>query len=369
MPNQIVHPWERFEQDPERHQDVQELLDAYHDRLSELLTESVLLGKGNFADVYSIRGSTASDLGLVLKQYRKDSASITSIEQQKEFASRIPSAPRIWTNELIDGKNNVLMDEIPGVTLSTLPPISELPQSAQYGIASNLLRISDELKNADIRHNDLKPANLVINPAGELSTIDLDFATDLKKTEAAHPWFGEGHSPAFAPPESFHGSRGLHSDAFSMGATLIKAITGETLPELLEVPHGDNWTQQYGFYTAQREKMQEEMATMLHKRVQDPVLLSVLLQLLHTDPERRVIQPELRREIEAGAAGTETMRHILHDYSPKYQTAVRQWEERMGMEAEEEGFFRRWGRRFGHSWEDIVRFWKGRRAWLPNSKI
>ncbi|NOS67544.1 MAG: hypothetical protein HOO67_04240 [Candidatus Peribacteraceae bacterium] len=355
------HPFRQFENDPGRHALVELFVREHCGKIKDLLRDCVPLAKGSFGNILGIRGKAATALGLALKEYpRKYESVIAPFAEQQRLSVNIPSAPRIWGSDQADGKDYVIMDEIPGVNLWALPQLQELPRAARLRIFLDALGIVDQYRKAGKRHNDITPSNLGVDATGDMRSFDPDFMSDLHQSDTDRFENKSVGSPAYMAPEAvinLPAGRGPHSDSFSMGATLIAAITGEILPKLL----GENGVNDYFFYMLNTEKMQREIDVMLHEIIKDPVLLKVLLRLLHTDPAQRTVEPELRSELESGAADHRTMRYILDDYSPAYRTAVQQWEERMGMAGEQEGFMRTWLRRTAISCEKLIEFFKGLR--------
>ncbi len=330
MKNTIFHPWQQFENDDTRQRQATEFFVQNHVSFPELQSECVELGKGSYGTILRIQKISVQALGLVLKCYPTMQPHVTPLTEQQRIAARIPSAPHVWGSTNSPGEKAYLcMDEIPGVNLSKLPNLSELPRSARYRIVGNGLAIVDQFQRAGTRHNDISPGNLRIDPAATLRPIDFDFAGGVHALDRNDADGTFSATPHFMPPEIIRG-RGEHSDAFSMGATLITAITGQNLPQLLGVKTEFDPMQEYAIYLANRKRLKEEIGEMVRAEVRDTVVQDTLVRLLDPVPESRIVEPELRAVLEEGAMDNERFHYTLKDHSPKYAKAVEEWKERTG---------------------------------------
>ncbi|MCB9522528.1 MAG: SUMF1/EgtB/PvdO family nonheme iron enzyme [Myxococcales bacterium] len=103
-----------------------------------------------------------------------------------------------------------------------------------------LLRVSEAVAYAHhngVVHLDLKPANVLLGPFGEVLVTDWGLAQPVGELAEEAAVRGAG-TPAYMPPEQKVGSRAIRptADVFALGSTLLQLLT-DRLPEAGEVPH------------------------------------------------------------------------------------------------------------------------------------
>lgn len=69
---------------------------------------------------------------------------------------------------------------------------------------------------------DLKPANILLRPSGQLAVVDFGIAR-LYRPEQVGTVIG---SPGYAPPEQYQGMASPQSDVYALGATMHRLLTG-----------------------------------------------------------------------------------------------------------------------------------------------
>ena len=83
-----------------------------------------------------------------------------------------------------------------------------------------------------IVHRDVKPANLMLTRSGRCKVTDFGLARGLESAELSKPIPEAVGTPQFIAPELLRGkSASLHSDIYSLGATLWYLLTGRSVFE------------------------------------------------------------------------------------------------------------------------------------------
>src|SRR6185437_1830654 len=83
-----------------------------------------------------------------------------------------------------------------------------------------------------IVHRDVKPANLMLTRSGRCKVTDFGLARGLETAELSKPIPEAVGTPQFIAPELLRGeSASLHSDIYSLGATLWYLLTGRSVFE------------------------------------------------------------------------------------------------------------------------------------------
>jgi hypothetical protein len=128
-----------------------------------------------------------------------------------------------------DGELYLAMEDVAGPSLSeaaaALPERMRAPNVARWAVG--LARALEQLHRRNIIHGDVKPANVVINDAGDVRLLDLDLAFDLDGTRAAS---GTGSLGYRSPERTLLAPPGPMDDIWSLGATLLAALTGVQVP-------------------------------------------------------------------------------------------------------------------------------------------
>lgn len=128
-----------------------------------------------------------------------------------------------------DGELYLAMEDIAGPSLSEAAAALPGGERARHVAlwAAGLARALEQLHRRRIIHGDVKPANIVIDDAGEVRLLDLDLAYDLDGTRATSGTGSLGYrSPErtlLVPPEPL-------DDIWSLGATMLAALTGVQVP-------------------------------------------------------------------------------------------------------------------------------------------
>ena len=141
-----------------------------------------------------------------------------------------PNIPRIYAHFTDPEHWYLVIDFIEGETLEEYrvkAPGACLPLEQVLDIGIQLCIVLDYLHNHQppIIFRDVKPANIMLTPAGKLYLIDFDVARYFKPGKARDTIaFG---SPGFAAPEQYGKAQTTpRSDIYSLGVTLYQLLTG-----------------------------------------------------------------------------------------------------------------------------------------------
>jgi serine/threonine-protein kinase len=140
-----------------------------------------------------------------------------------------PNLPRVTDHFEQDGKAYLVMEYVPGETLLSLLQREGLPQ-AQARVFEWTRQLCDALdylhtQNPPIIFRDLKPANIMLTPNGQVKLIDFGIARLFKPGQAKDTQaFGTiGYS---APEQYGRGQTDARSDVYSLGVLLHQLLTG-----------------------------------------------------------------------------------------------------------------------------------------------
>jgi serine/threonine-protein kinase len=112
----------------------------------------------------------------------------------------------------------LVMEFIDGTDLDKLP--KPLPVRDALRIATQVARALEEAHSKGIVHRDVKPQNIIVQPAGNVKVADLGIAREA----------GFGTRPMgsyhYTAPEAYRGEVDHRSDIYSLGVVLYELLTG-----------------------------------------------------------------------------------------------------------------------------------------------
>jgi eukaryotic-like serine/threonine-protein kinase len=198
-----------------------------------------VVGRGGFGAVYKAQDTRAAGQLVAVKEMSKEGLSPQQIAEATGTFKREalilsglahPNLPRIYDHFVDDRRWYIIMDFIEGETLEELL----LKATGGYFLVERVLEIGIRLcgvleylhsQQPPVIFRDLKPANIMLTPAGSLYLIDFGVARRFKLGKARDTIpFG---SPGYAAPEQYGSAQTTPlSDIYSLGVTLYQMLTG-----------------------------------------------------------------------------------------------------------------------------------------------
>lgn len=199
-----------------------------------------VVGRGGMSVVYLAMNEKANKQWAI-KEVRKDGVAnfevikqglIVETDMLKKFNH--PLLPSIVDVIDSDGKFLIVMDYIEGKPLSdSLQENSALPQEDVIKWAIQLCDVLGYLHSQDppIIYRDMKPANVMLKPDGNITLIDFGTAREYKR-ENSEDTTCLG-TRGYAAPEQFggQGQTDPRTDIYCLGATLYHLVTGHNPSE------------------------------------------------------------------------------------------------------------------------------------------
>ena len=197
----------------------------------EILKET---GKGGMSVVYlamDIRLNKQWAVKEILRKEnnRKNEAAVNSLIAEANLMKDLdhPSFPRVV--DIIDSGPAVyiIMDYIEGESLDTvLKEYGPQPEEAVIGWARQLCSALGYLHSLDppVIYRDMKPANVIVKPEGNIKIIDFGAAKRCSKEETEDT--GVFGTRGYAPPEQYEGHTDARSDIYSLGMTMRCLLAG-----------------------------------------------------------------------------------------------------------------------------------------------
>jgi serine/threonine protein kinase len=142
----------------------------------------------------------------------------------------------------------IAMEKFEGLNLDDwIKQNGPISQDVAIDWLSQLARILDFIHTRGFIHRDIKPSNIIVRPNGNLAIIDFGGTRNFTETYLAKLAFGRSSfelthifTPFFAAPEQLNGKALPQSDFYSLGRTLIVAMTGKYFHELPSDPKTGN---------------------------------------------------------------------------------------------------------------------------------
>lgn len=197
----------------------------------EILTE---IGRGGMSVVY-LAMDTHLNKQWAVKEIRKkgngknDEVIVNSLLAEANMMKKLdhPALPRIV--DIIDNGVTifVVMDYIEGESLDKiLAEYGAQPENLVIGWAKQLCDALYYLhsQKPPIIYRDMKPANVMLKPEGNIKIIDFGIAREYKEQNLADTTVLG--TKGYAPPEQYSGQTDARSDIYALGMTMHHLLTG-----------------------------------------------------------------------------------------------------------------------------------------------
>ncbi len=197
------------------------------------------VGQGGFGAVYQAEDTALGNRLVAVKEMGQHGLSERDLQEATEAFQREalllaglnhPGLPHIYDQFSEDGRSYLVMEYIDGTTLEeglNLMPARRLDVQEALEIALQICDVLEYLhtRQPPIIFRDLKPANVMLTPQGNLYLIDFGIARFFTPGKAKDTIrFG---SPGYAPPEQYgQAQTTAQSDIYALGALLHQVISG-----------------------------------------------------------------------------------------------------------------------------------------------
>ncbi|MDR0499681.1 MAG: serine/threonine protein kinase [Coriobacteriales bacterium] len=192
------------------------------------------IGQGGMSVVWLVMNERANKQWAI-KEVRKDGVDNYEIVHQSliaevECLKRLshPHLPSII--DVLDTQDSLLivMDYVEGISLSqALRERGAMPQESVVSWAKQLCDVLGYLhsRTPPIIYRDLKPANVMLQPNGDIKIIDFGTAREFKEGRADDtiPLGTQGYA---APEQYGNHQTDARTDIYNLGATIYHLVTG-----------------------------------------------------------------------------------------------------------------------------------------------
>src|SRR5512143_2397867 len=218
------------------------------------------LGAGGMGEVYralDTRLGREVAVKALPAQFSRDPARLSRFEREARMLAALnhPAVAAIYGLEDLEGTSFIVMELVPGQTLSEMLSRGALPLEESLRIARQIAEALEAAHERGIVHRDLKPANIKVTPEGRVKVLDLGLAKafDTKETgpesdpslsptlvlEGTQPGVVLGTADFMSPEQARGKSVDKRTDIWAFGCVLYemltgrRAFTGETVTDVL----------------------------------------------------------------------------------------------------------------------------------------
>ena len=144
-------------------------------------------------------------------------------EARKAALINSPHVVQIYDLVESGGYLAIVMEYVPGVDLEEVLGQRRLGLGSILAVAADLSAALAASRQQRIVHGDLKAANVLITPDGDIKLTDFGVARQSVQDQQA----GGGSPGALTPEHMRGGALDVRSDLFALGALLFRMLTGE----------------------------------------------------------------------------------------------------------------------------------------------
>jgi CheY-like chemotaxis protein len=194
------------------------------------------LGQGGMGTVYRAKHLLLKRmvaLKVLRPEHTRDPQAVARFRREMRAAGKLahPNIVQASDARKVKGLHFLVMEFVPGIDLARLVArLGSLPVPAACEIARQAALGLQHAHTHGMVHRDVKPANLIVTPSGQVKLLDLGLALlrdDLSLAEEPPEEYLVGTADYLAP-EQVHGGSTLdgRTDLYSLGCTLYELVTG-----------------------------------------------------------------------------------------------------------------------------------------------
>ena len=260
-----------------------------------------LLGRGGMGEVYRADDITLSQsiaLKFLPALFGSDQKWLERFRNEVRLARQVthPNVCRVFDIDEYQGEQFISMEYVDGENLaSLLRRIGRVPHDKAVLLARQLCAGLSAAHDKGVLHQDLKPANVMIDGRGAVRITDFGLAAPADQLKSDLIRAG---TPAYMSPEQLVGKPvTVRSDVYSLGLVLYEMFTGR------RVFKADNLREYQKLHSSEDPTPPSEIVDDI-----DPIVERVILRCLAKDPRDR---PVSAMAVSAALPGGNPLREIL----------------------------------------------------------
>ena len=202
------------------------------------------LGAGGMGEVYRARDTRLGrDVAIKVlpEAFARDPARVARFEREARLLAAInhPAIGAIYGAEEFDSLPCIIMELVPGETLSERLSAGPLPPDEARGLALQIAEALEAAHDKGVIHRDLKPSNIKVTPEGKVKVLDLGLAKamepplpeDLSRSptmplEETRPGVVLGTIEFMSPEQARGKPVDKRTDIWAFGCILFEMLSG-----------------------------------------------------------------------------------------------------------------------------------------------
>jgi eukaryotic-like serine/threonine-protein kinase len=194
------------------------------------------LGSGGMAEVHEAvdtrLGRTVAVKFAKLPDDRPDTELVRRFIRESRITAALshPGVPAVYDTGTYRGRPYLVLERVEGISVADLIAESgALPPGWAAAVTAQTAAVLGAAHAAGLVHRDLKPDNLILEPAGTVKVLDFGLAVSEGMPEMSritHTGQALGTPGYMAPEQIEHGHSSPRSDLYALGCTLFEMLAG-----------------------------------------------------------------------------------------------------------------------------------------------
>jgi eukaryotic-like serine/threonine-protein kinase len=193
-----------------------------------------LVGEGGMSSVYRAHDTVLERrvaIKVLHEHYSSDPEYVERFRREARAIARLahPNVVTVIDRGEWDGRQFIVFEHVAGEDLKTaIERVGAMPVRRALVLGIQIARALAYAHELEIVHRDVKPHNVLLDPAGTAKVTDFGIARTLDVDEALTQTGTVLGTGRYLSPEQANGGRGdERSDQYSLGVVMFELLTGE----------------------------------------------------------------------------------------------------------------------------------------------
>jgi eukaryotic-like serine/threonine-protein kinase len=204
------------------------------ERIADRYELEELVGEGGMSSVYRAHDAVLERrvaIKVLHEHYSSDPEYVERFRREARAIARLahPNVVTVIDRGEWDGRQFIVFEHVAGENLKTaIERVGALPVKRALVLSIQIARALAYAHELEIVHRDVKPHNVLLDPAGAAKVTDFGIARTLDVEEALTQTGTVLGTGQYLSPEQANGGRGdERSDQYSLGVVIYELLTGE----------------------------------------------------------------------------------------------------------------------------------------------